>query len=205
MRSRLAAALLLLLVSGCATAPTSQVGPAAQGAPGTAQVVAEIGGEPVSAAEFTARMAEHRVAVTTYFYERHRADPNQPGFWAAGFGGETPRAMLRQRTMDTLVRIKVQQLMAREAGLVSDIGYDAFLRRLAEENRARRDRIDRRQPVYGPQQHTEKSYFSEEFDRMVLDLRQSLPDPDGYPKLVDERVGSATVVMHDEVLDPLLP
>lgn len=197
----------LLLVSGCAAAPASQVVAAVGGEPGAAapaaQVVAEVGGEPVTAAEFTARMAEHRVPVTSYFHERHRADANAPGFWAARFGGETPRAVLRQRTLDAIVRIKVQQLMARDAGLISDLSYDAFLRGLDEENRARRERIDRRQPVFGPRQHTEKSYFSHVFDRMVLDLRQALPD--GYPELVDERVRGAVLVVHDDVLESLLP
>lgn len=192
MIHRLIGAVLLMLLAACTSAPTPQV-------------VAEVAGEPVTAAEFTARMADHRTEVASDFYDRHGADPNQPGFWSAQYGSTTPRAMLRQRTLDALVEIKVQQVMARDAGLVDDIGYDAFLRQLEEENQSRRQRLDRQEPIFGPQQYTEETYFSYTFDRMVLDLTSALPATTDYTALVDERVRQATVVVHDDVMEALLP
>ncbi|NUT37309.1 MAG: hypothetical protein HOV79_30045 [Hamadaea sp.] len=192
MIHRLAGVLLLVLVSACTSATTPQV-------------VAEVAGEPVTAAEFTARMADHRTAVAAYFHEHHRADPNQQAFWSDEIGGTTPRAMLRQRTLDALVEIKVQQIMAREAGLIADIGYDTFLKRLDEENADRRERLERHEPIFGPQQFTEKTYHAYCFDRMVLDLKKTLPASADYPALVAERVRHVTIAIHEDALNPLLP
>ncbi|GAA3972030.1 hypothetical protein GCM10023085_62820 [Actinomadura viridis] len=142
-------------------------------------------------------MAEHRAAVARHFHATYGADVNAPGFWTRRHGAEVPGEVLRRRTLETLTRVKVQQLMAREAGLPSDLDYPAFLARMAAENQDRGRRLSRGEPLYGPQQYTERTYFAHSFGRMVLALRGVLGE-DRYPSLVEARVARAKVTLREE-------
>ncbi|MGW3955772.1 hypothetical protein ACWEKM_33770 [Streptomyces sp. NPDC004752] len=131
------------------------------------RTVATVSGEPVAVAELRARMVVHRAEVAARF----PGDPNAPGFWTRPATVETPLGTLRRQALDELIGIKVQQVLAREAGILTEIGYPTFLRRLQEENEQRRRHVACHEPIFGPKQYTEQSYFSYLFDRMVLDLR----------------------------------
>lgn len=131
---------------------------------------ATVDGEPVTVAELRAGMIVHRAEVAARF----TGDPNAPGFWTRPSGGEPPIEALRKQALEHLTGIKVQQILARETGILSDIGYPRFLRQLREENLRRQQRVAGQEPIFGPQQYTEQTFFAYQFDRMVLDLKAAL-------------------------------
>ncbi|AKG33854.1 hypothetical protein [Paenibacillus durus] len=140
--------------------------------------VAWVNGEPVAYGEFRTRMLELRgeVAAET---AKDGADPGAKGFWTSDTRGETPLGLLKKKTLALLIRVKVQQIAAKEAGIIEDIGYEAFLSRLDAENRTRSSRLRRGEPVYGPKQYSEKAYYLYTLANLELALRQRLAEEDG--------------------------
>ncbi|MFD1775552.1 hypothetical protein [Paenibacillus rhizophilus] len=140
--------------------------------------VAWVNGEPVAYGEFQTRMLELRGEVVAET-AKDGADPAAKSFWTSETGGRTPLGLLKEKTLDLLVRVKVQQIAAKEAGIAEDIGYKAFLSRLDAENRTRSSRLRRGEPIYGPQQYTEKAYYRYTLANLELALRQRLAEEDG--------------------------
>lgn len=136
--------------------------------------VAKVNNEQISFREFNKFMAENRAETMNYFRKTYGSDVNDKEFWEKRFGEEIPIEVLKQRTLDQLTRIKVQQVLAREKGLVEDISYTGFLKLLKDENKKRREALARNEVIYGPQQYGEKEFFHYRFSNMVTDLKKVL-------------------------------
>lgn len=149
--------------------------------------VAWVNGEPVAYGEFKTRMLELRGEAVAEAAEKG-ADPAARNFWASDIGGRTPLDLLKEKTLHLLVRVKVQEIAARKAGIVQDIGYEAFLSRLDAENRLRSSRLRSGEPIYGPQQYSERTYFRYMLTNLELALRERLArdEGDSSGKLLDE-------------------
>lgn len=138
-----------------------------------AEQVAAVNGEPVSVRLFERRMVRHRAAAYSYFRRAHDAE-DCSGFWTTSFGGEVPLEWLKRRALDDCVRIKVEQILARDHGVVAEIGYAAFLDALACENERRSEALAAGQPIYGPQHYGEDEYFTYLHSNMVIELKRRL-------------------------------
>lgn len=170
-----------------------------------AGIIASVNGEPIVRDEFKLFMDLRRANVFTYFQQTHKAT-YQPEFWDSSYGGEVPIRMLREDVLNELVRIKVQQLWARELGLAKDVSYAQFLKALAAENERRRIALRNREPIYGPQQYDIRGYYDYLFSNLVVALRDRMahagPAPaheqlrERYERLKEKRFrteGTATV------------
>jgi hypothetical protein len=142
-----------------------------------AVTVATVDDEEVSAAELRHWMLLERAAVARYFFREHGVR-DAGDLWRREFGGESPAKMLRERALREIVRIKVQQLLAREKGIVDTANFLEIMEARAEVNRTRRERIERGGVVYGPPAFTPRVYFDHVFDRMVEDLKAHLSETD---------------------------
>ncbi|QDS99204.1 hypothetical protein HG15A2_24960 [Adhaeretor mobilis] len=141
-------------------------------------VVATVNGHDITLPEFRRSLLDHRAAVFDYFSRQYGADEVQGKFWTSSFDGEVPLKKLRKLALDSSVRIKLQQQLALEKGLVRDISYAAFLRRLAEENRNRKRAVENHEPIYGPVEYSESTGYTHNFSLLVVRLKQSLADDD---------------------------
>ncbi|MBY9080775.1 hypothetical protein KIH86_13450 [Paenibacillus sp. HN-1] len=162
-------------------------GAAVMRAAGMFAPVAWVNGEPVTSGEFKTRMLELRGEAVAEAAEKG-ANPGARNFWAADIGGRTPLDLLKEKTLHLLIRVKVQELAARKAGIVQDIGYEAFLLRLDAENRLRSSRLRSGEPIYGPQQYSERVYYRYMLANLELALRERLARAEGESsgKLLDE-------------------
>jgi len=136
-------------------------------------IVAHIDGEPITVREYAQALLRNRAEVYAYFKEVHGVD-DHPAFWTSEYGGEMPLHQLKAKALEDVERVKVQQIWAREKGLVQDISYESFLKNLAAENARRRDALKHHQVVYGPKQYDEASYFDMELDNMTAELQKQL-------------------------------
>lgn len=74
-----------------------------------------INGHPVAAGEFRMHMGFTHVAKTySYFKDKYGADPGKD-FWTASYGGEIPIRYAREKILQDEVRIKVQQILMKQA------------------------------------------------------------------------------------------
>lgn len=137
--------------------------------------VATVNGEDVTLREFMLHARTLRPLVIRDFRTRFGAEYNS-GFWTRKFDGSTPGEVLKTMTMDTMIRVKIQQLSAMRAGLVSDISYQGFLAALEKENVRRLAAKQSGKVIYGPVQYSEEVYYNYLFSNMVAGLKEYLAE-----------------------------
>lgn len=174
------------------------------------EVVATVNGEPITSKHFQQRMLVHRGQVQSYFYKTYGVG-DSADFWTTEHHSEIPIEMVRKRTLDELTRIKIQQIMAKEKGIVGDISYDGFLRQMEEANRKRQQTAGKG-VIYGPVNYNEHTYFEYVFSNMVIRLKQKMAGEGlmsgrgdfaamdrEYERRIDEILKKATVVVNESV------
>jgi hypothetical protein len=173
-------------------------------------VIATVNGEPITALEFEHRMQRHRGQVQSYFFKTYGAK-DSANFWTTEYDGNIPIEMVKSRTFEELTRIKIQQWMAKERGIVSDISYDGLLRQMKEENRKRKQAAGK-SAIFGPISFDEHTFFEYSFSNMVIALKRKLADEGllsdrgdfaslnrEYEQWIDQELKKAEIVVHDSV------
>ncbi|MBN1409871.1 MAG: hypothetical protein JW969_03440 [Spirochaetales bacterium] len=129
--------------------------------------VISVDGEPVVMREYRLQLSTVTAGVFQYFYEKYGAE-DSIGYWDRNFGGEIPGELAKKKAFDKCVDIKIRQILMREAGLIKDISYRAFMKALAAENDRRRKTIAEDEVIYGPEQYGEIQYFEYLLDNLQL-------------------------------------
>lgn len=148
----------------------------AQAAPLTGEedpVVVTINGEPVSAGEYSLVMGRQAPRVFAFMKRKNNLDDHS-GYWSPDTGPDGPFAKLRAAVLEELTRIKVQQAMAKQKGLVADISFGTFRKGFLKENERRRESIAAGTVIYGPQQHNESAYYYILFDDLAYRLQRKV-------------------------------
>lgn len=127
--------------------------------------------EPVTQREFKQVLSKQRSDVYSYFQRKYGASDNKD-FWTHNYEGEVPIEVARKRALDTIVRIKVEQLLAREKGVMDNIHDAHFLKKLKNENKRRQEAVANNQVIYGPTTYSESGYFQYIHSNMVLKVKQ---------------------------------
>ncbi|MFZ4521287.1 MAG: hypothetical protein ACOYNC_06250 [Bacteroidales bacterium] len=135
--------------------------------------VAEVNGEEIATPEFLLHAKALRPLIISEFRTKYGAEYGSE-FWTREYDGKTPSAALKERTLDTMLQIKVQQISAKKAGLVSDISYKGFLNALKIENSRRLAAKQSGKIIYGPVQYSEEVYYNYLFSNMVNKLKEFL-------------------------------
>src|SRR5690348_11002202 len=78
--------------------------------------VALVNGEPIARGELQRAFAQEKAAVYDYFWQKYRVRDGA-NFWRENHGGETSIEVLREHALGSLVKIKVQQVLMRVAGV----------------------------------------------------------------------------------------
>lgn len=147
----------------------------AQTLPEDTSVVAVINGNPVTTREFMLFANKERSEVIRFFRVNYGCEYDNT-FWTKSFDGKSPTELLKERTLDTLIKIIVQQACAKDFGLVSDISYSGFLLALKNENLRRLQAKNTNKVIYGPVQYSEEVYFNYTFTNMVEKLKAVLTE-----------------------------
>lgn len=160
-----------MLVSSCTSKPSDT----SNGS--NSRVVATVDGAPIVVPELRHFMSLNRSAVYNHFYRTHDAT-HHDDFWTTEFGGTTPLAELKRRSLQDAIRYKVQHKIAREVGVSTIRHYDSLMAKRVQVNSRRARRANRGEPVYGPVQLTPRAYFSREREDMVLVTKKTLSQTD---------------------------
>jgi hypothetical protein len=139
--------------------------------------VVMVNGEKISVKEFKHFMALNTASIHSYFKQKYGVDDN-PKFWTSNYGGEVPLEVARQKTLEDIVRIKVEQILSRDKGFSQDISYNAFLDNLKDENLRRKEAIRDNRAIYGPQEYGVNEYFSYLHSNTLIKLREKLGEED---------------------------
>lgn len=132
-------------------------------------VVFLVNQEPVSKKEYTLFFNKNISVILDYFREEHGVK-DHPDFWNTRFEGENPLEECRELTLMELTDIKIQQMIAKEYGIVNAIHYSDFLKEYHKENARRERAIAKGEVIYGPQQYDEWSFYQYQFSNMVNKL-----------------------------------
>ncbi|GIP30128.1 hypothetical protein J23TS9_52580 [Paenibacillus sp. J23TS9] len=146
---------------------------AADGGEEAEATVLTVNGEAVTVQEFEAAMSRERLATIRLFQSRYGAEYRQ-GFWQKEYGGQTPRDALRQKALEQITQLKVQQIAAKKAGLVKDITYGGFLKAREEENRRRQEDAGGGKVVYGPLKYGVEEYYQYTINNLLIRLQEWL-------------------------------
>ena len=139
----------------------------------SASAVAMVNGNQISVQEFTRSLNNNKPSVVSYFKSKYGIEAGE-NFWNSNRSGEVPRDVLLKKALDEAVRIKIQQQLAKEKGLVKDISYSAFLAELNKENQRRTEDLSKGRPVFGPKQYQENQYFDYVFSNQIIKLKEKL-------------------------------
>ncbi len=173
VRSRKQGARAAFLTAAAATAALTSSGPPVRGSQDSEVWVAKVNGEPISARLFQRRAARSRVRTYQQFGQKYGVGESAD-LWTTSCGGEVPLERIRQEALEECVRIKIQQTLARDNGILRDIGYSAFLAALERENERRKRAVAAGEPVYGPTQYREDTSFFYVLSNMVIELKRRL-------------------------------
>lgn len=135
--------------------------------------VAKVNGAEIAVREFERRLSENREIVASDFREKYGATVDSD-FWRLRFGNQSPLNNLKEKSLRDCVRFKMQQLLAKEKGFVSDIGYDKFFKTFNEENERRKKAVERGEVIYGPRQYTENTYYDYVWGEAFRNLKEQL-------------------------------
>jgi hypothetical protein len=135
--------------------------------------IAKINNEPITIKEFNRFINQNRAFVFNHFSQKFSVQDSKD-FWTTDFGGEKPVHYLKEKSLNECINIKIQQMLAREKGLVQDISYSAFLKNLKQENEKRQLAVETKKVIYGPIEFTEQTYFNHIFSILIIKLKKVL-------------------------------
>jgi hypothetical protein len=140
-------------------------------------IVAFIDNEPVYHREFLQIAGNERASVIRDFRIKAQFEYTSD-FWDKQFDNTTPAEVLKKRTLNILVKIKIQQILAKKQGLTDDITYTGFLSSFNKENQRRLNAGKNGQVIYGPVQYNENGYYNYVFTNLVNQLKNTMADKD---------------------------
>ena len=94
------------------------------------------------------------------------------------FGDEIPIKKKKKITLNECIKIKVQQILAKEKKIIDNINYSEFIKRYQNENERRKQALKNKKIVYGTASFTVDTYFNYTFSIMVEQLKQRLAEKD---------------------------
>jgi parvulin-like peptidyl-prolyl isomerase len=136
-------------------------------------VVATVTNEPITVQEFKRAMRWKRAETALYFQTKYGAQ-DESKLWTSSYGGESPLQVLKAKALDAAVSVKIQQLLAKQKGIIQDVSYAAFEKDLKLENERRAKALTNKQAIYGPVQFEADAYFDYQFANLVTKLKEKL-------------------------------
>ena len=156
------------------------------------QTVAFINGEPIALGEFRLFLQDQEANTAQYFFSKYGVE-DQKGFWTNNFNGEIPRNVAKQKALEVLKKIKLEQILMKQNNVVDDIGYRMFLKQLLEENNLRKKPRTSRSPVYGLNNFGEIEYYKYLHSSRLYELMKVMGEKDF--KATDEELNRYFILL----------
>lgn len=118
-----------------------------------------LNGQEVTAAEFSWHLQMNRALTADYFKQTYGADYSEK-FWSTDYSGEQPIQKWMKESQTQLLTKRVELQLAQEAGVVSDISFEGFLKGMEHENQRRSQAAANKEVVYGPLHLDAQAYYS---------------------------------------------
>ncbi|CAH1057781.1 peptidylprolyl isomerase [Paenibacillus pseudetheri] len=115
--------------------------------------------QEVTAAEFNWHLQMNRALTADYFKQTYDADYSEK-FWSTDYSGEKPIHRWIKESQTQLLTKRMELQLAQEAGVVSDISYEGFLKGMEHENQRRSQAAANKEVVYGPLHLEAQAYYS---------------------------------------------
>ncbi|WFR55752.1 hypothetical protein QA584_19335 [Anaerocolumna sp. AGMB13025] len=142
--------------------------------------VARYNGEEIDRGEFMLQLQLERTNTFDYFFQKYGAVYSDD-FWNRDYNGEVPVRYAREKAMQNCVYMKAVKILAKEQGLIEDISYKTFVRSLTAENKRRKKATEKKQPVYGPIQYDESSYYTQINTNLIIKSKEKLLEGEYNP------------------------
>lgn len=137
------------------------------------QTAMQVNGEPVAKEEFKLFEDGNLANTVNYFNLKYNAEYTED-FWNRSFDGEVPCELLRKNTIEQLVKVKIEQKLLKDYGIVTDITYTNFLENLKKENKRRNKALKSKQVIYGPVNYSEREYYDYLLTTNIIKLKEIL-------------------------------
>lgn len=137
--------------------------------------LATVNGEPIYVREYKMELKSNSTEGINYFNQNYGVESGDDS-WPSSYNGEVPDEVARKKALDDIVEVKVQQILAKEKGIIESTDYKDFLKELENENRQRNDALKNNKVIYGPDNYGEFEYFKYMFGNMVLKLKKNLKE-----------------------------
>lgn len=134
-----------------------------EGGPQSQKLDLTLNGHKITEEEFISAMNDQIYDVTSYFYDTYGAAVDQ-GFWLKDFEGEIPYEMLAEETIEQLKYYYGVYEHAMEMNYVDSVTYDSFVKRMENENKTRKEKVQRGEVIYGLLEYSEELYREYELD-----------------------------------------
>lgn len=135
--------------------------------------IATVNGEPICKQEFTQQLRREKALIYNYFKDKYGVEDSST-FWTDSYGGEKPLNLIRRTALKQCIRTKIQQILAKQNGIIADCTYSRFLADLGRENVRRKRAIEDKEPIYGPVVYEEGRYFDYLLSIVVINLKEKL-------------------------------
>ncbi len=136
---------------------------------------------PITISEMHYWMLLNKAEVHRHFYLEYGVNDSED-FWQSEYGGESPLEMLKNIAFQKAKRLKVQQVLAYEYGLINEINFDSIVSRIDNVNLVRNDNLNNGKIIYGSKYYTQRSYFVYQSDQMTQVLKEKLAEKELKPK-----------------------
>ena len=137
------------------------------------KIAFSVNGTEVSEKEFSAEMQDMKQRVSAEFYQKYNQTLSAKDM-NKSFDGERPIDRLRELAKNSLIEKKIKLKLANENGFSYPTDYEGFYKKMEEENKNRRDKINSGGVVYGSEEFTRKTWDAYVFSSIDTSLRDSL-------------------------------
>jgi len=132
--------------------------------------VALVNEESISKQEFELIVNKNRNDVIDYFTNKYNVQYDK-NFWTTDLDGEQPAEFLKEKALHECVRIKIQQMLARDKGIVRDISYSALLDEMNKENKKRKQAVQSKRIIYEPLEFDEQNFLYYQLDKIIFEIK----------------------------------
>ena len=136
--------------------------------------IATVNGKNITAEEFSLFINQNRAMTYNYFDNKYGIDRYSRDFWNSQFGLESPTEYIREIALQECILVKLQQLVAQERGIISEIDYSSFKDDLAQENTRRKLVKQNGGILYGPVVYNTQMYYNHVFSQMLINLKRDM-------------------------------
>lgn len=157
-------------------------------------IVAYVNKEAISKDEFVFFAQRNKSKIISWYRNEYNLNYHS-AFWDDKSKGKSPSEVLKQITLDTIISIKVQFLLAKKYGIIDEIGFNTIQASLAAENKKRRDAMAKKTVFYGPEQYELENYYDYLFSNMVIKLKDYLVRNEF---IVVEKFKETTISLHNK-------